>query len=440
MNRFKIHEQGLGLVDFIGKKIQLKLTGEKGIDKSQLSTVTKNNEDDILFSGRWEFPEPITSDVQLKYDKVLIYLESKSDPSAEVEIPSSQVISNCKAYKLILKVTPSNEIVFIEDYKITVSSPYDSDLSSELLTYTPEEIDDFHTKIIAPDLMEAMNRGQVTKSTIHNNMFELRKLGYGMIICGERIIDKDFMSYKFIPYPELIESSWTLYYSTYEAQGYAYRINGDKLEYKYLPTNVRKVNVDQITQVHTLTIPKDYILKDFCGESGMICVHKDKASSPYSMNCLVTKSQITYTGSESRYINPINTRPVLVSTNESTVVTALIEYHEDRSRFLRRHHRSDKSEKIYDIKFDIIITFCPSENQYKLYHKNGMTPMGLNIPLILSDECYVSSNGKIMNVSGQEESEYRFNYFMKNTPGHTGIMRYGSALYLNFNNTKFELI
>lgn len=192
----------------------------------------------LTLSERFQFRGDTDRD-QLSFNKVDILIPGDINPIARLEIGSNQNISNCDRYRLTIEVTETMSLINIE--METKGQEYD--ISEELYERSMELADDVGSRVFSPYVARKLVRDSVPHSSIYNNAVEMRKYQDGVMICGERILTPDLKSYRYIPYPYVIEYDEvnTPYYDYVNNRWYSYVRIGDKVHYKYIGSDVRRL-------------------------------------------------------------------------------------------------------------------------------------------------------------------------------------------------------
>lgn len=206
-----------------------------------------------------------TDDTQLEYSSIII---RKNDGSTigKVVLSDVQIISNCRVYELIMEIHEETNVVNAKVYVRTL----DDKLSVEISDDTVANYDFRYASVYSERLSEYLSGLSNRYNSTYNNMVELLKYNDGVLHCGERIMDGDFNSYKFVPYPykiTLTDEATKLFYCQWEGRFYAHKKIGDKVHYIKLEPNKRELNVPAINDTMSgYEIPVDMNDYTFIGE------------------------------------------------------------------------------------------------------------------------------------------------------------------------------
>lgn len=183
-------------------------------------------------------------DTQLKYSTVTFQRNGRD--IGKVVLSDEQEISNCIVYELICYIFEKNSQVEVKIRIKGKEEKLSTEISDDNLEYRNDRFDTVFSERLSRKIGKDSNRYNST----YNNMFELDKYKDGVIISGERVIDHNFISYKYIPYAYKIrvpDDSVKLYYCQWEGCFYAHKKIGDYVYYRKLPNNVRNLTVSDLT-------------------------------------------------------------------------------------------------------------------------------------------------------------------------------------------------
>lgn len=179
-------------------------------------------------------------DTQLKYSTVTF--KRNSLDIGKVVLSDEQEISNCLVYELICYIFERTSQVEVKVKVKGKEEKLSTEISDDNIEYRNDRFDTVFSEAVARKISKYSNRYNST----YNNMFELNKYRDGVIISGERVLDPNFVSYKYIPYAYRItvpSDDVKLYYCQWEGCFYAYKRIGDFVHYRKLPSNQRTINV-----------------------------------------------------------------------------------------------------------------------------------------------------------------------------------------------------
>jgi hypothetical protein len=183
-------------------------------------------------------------DTQLKYSAVTFKQNGRD--IGKVILSDEQEISNCIVYELICYIFEKNSLVEVKIRIKGKEEKLSTEISDDNLEYRNDRFDTVFSERLSRKIGKESNRYNST----YNNMFELNKYNDGVIISGERVLDHNFISYKYIPYAYKIivpNDSVKLYYCQWEGCFYAHKKIGDHVYYRKLPNNVRTITVNDLT-------------------------------------------------------------------------------------------------------------------------------------------------------------------------------------------------
>ena len=422
MNTLRILKNGFSIHD-INNNISLKLPI---IDDSPATINRVGN--NLEITSRWQATSP-NNLIFLRYTKIEIF--KNNELAADVTLDTEAIIENCLGYQVTLRISTSHEVKEVGFLDVTYAPPEDSEISKKLLNGTLDPSDDYRYQSPSDRLMLKLLEITPQKSTNFSNMYELRRFSPGVLVSGERILTKDFKTYKFIPYPEKIKvpDGWKLYYAQWENTLYSYTVDGDKVKYYKYPRNKRSVDLpSQLTGEYTIPSPTETERLIFCG-SGIIW------NNLYIENGLTLKSPSGW-----RFENTELEKVTLVRDSVNGLAEMFYNT-SDQMRYITYPTPDEFFGMTYiSSRFNTVVVHS-STRGYCIFGWRGYQTDLTDKPEIISSDLY-RYKGEIRCIhTGMiaDESTYRFNYYRKITPG-LDLVRVGRALYQKTDLMTYELI